>query len=247
MSSIGVSASAVSRLCNLLRICALLLALGVFPGISRTHAQDAVTGSAALVQSAQSALQPFLTDPRWRAVRNALGGARAIIVVPHDIQAGFLLTAAGGSGVLLRRHGNVWSDPIFIQIGSVGVGFQAGAENQSLVMLIMSDAAVDQLLQGAMSVGGSGGFALSNLGLSGGGSGNISNGLEILSVSTNSGLFAGSGIAGMKISPQDGFNQANYGAGYNMQAIAAGMGGNLPSAGTLRAVLIEAVTQAWYQ
>jgi len=243
----NLSASRYIRIWHALRAAAFLGAIGALFGIGGAHAQDAGSKSAALIQSANAAAQPFLTDPRWSAVRNAFGGARAVVIVPHDLQGGFILTASGGDGVLLRRHGNLWSDPVFVHVGSAGVGFQAGAESQCLLMLIMSDATVDQILQGTMSVGGSAGFALANLGLGGGGSGNITNGLEILSVATASGLFAGSGISGLQLSPQDAFNQANYGPGYNMQVIAAGTGGNVMAAAGLRGALIQAVTQAWYQ
>jgi lipid-binding SYLF domain-containing protein len=211
------------------------------------RAQDFRAKSVALVQSATASVRPFLTDPRWVSVRNALGGARAVFIVPHDMQGGFLLTASGGDGVLLRRHGTVWSDPIFLHVSSVGVGFEAGAENQSLVILIMSDAGIDQLLRGATTVGGSGGFALGSLGVSGGASGNSSQGLEVLSVATAQGIFAGSGISGMQVSSDTTFNQAVYGADYSMQTIAAGNGGAFAAGEMLRGLLIQAVTQAWYQ
>jgi lipid-binding SYLF domain-containing protein len=104
----------------------------------RVWADDPNTRSAALVQSSANALQNFLGDPKWEALRNLLGGARAIFIVPHDVAGGFPITASGGDGVLLRRHGETWSDPLFMHIGSVGVGFEGGAETQSIVMVIPS-------------------------------------------------------------------------------------------------------------
>src|SRR5215469_15993335 len=130
-----------------------------------THAGDAQVNADALVQSASGSVQNFLTNPKWQAVRNLLGGARAIFIVPHDIQGGFLLTASGGDGVLLRRHGQSWSDPVFLHIGSMGVGLEAGGENQSLVMVIMTDAGVDKLIDGVVRMGGSSGVALADLGV----------------------------------------------------------------------------------
>ncbi|HYC15061.1 MAG TPA: hypothetical protein VEC75_12475, partial [Stellaceae bacterium] len=95
------------------------------------RAQDAMAKSTALVGSADSALRAFFQEPRWVALRNMLGGARAIFIVPHDIAGGFILTGSEGDGVLLRRHGNTWSDPVFMHIRSLGLGFAAGAERQS--------------------------------------------------------------------------------------------------------------------
>jgi lipid-binding SYLF domain-containing protein len=208
-------------------------------------ADDPNTRSAALVQSSTQALQSFLRNPKWESLRNLLGGARAIFIVPHDVAGGFLVTASGGDGVLLRRHGETWSDPVFMHIGSVGVGFEGGAETQSIVMVIMTDTGVENLISGVSQVGGSGGFALANLGVGGGGSGGLSGGLQVLTVSSAKGLYAGGGIQGTKMSPQDAYNKASYGAGYSMAGIAAGSGGRLPAASGLRTELAKAVAQAW--
>ena len=219
-----------------------LLALG-----GSAAAQDAGAKSAALVNSADGALRAFLQEPRWESLRNLLGGARAVFIVPHDVAGGFILTGSGGDGVLLRRHGNAWSDPVFMSLRSVGVGFEAGAERQSLVMVIMTDSGVDNLLAGVSQVGASGGFALGDLGLGGGGSGGVSGGLQVLMVSTAKGLFGGSDIRSTKISSEDAYNQANYGPGYSMAAVAAGRGGQVPAAQDLRNVLTWAVNQSWGQ
>src|SRR5215472_17237065 len=148
MTSEGVR----SRRAFIGRVLACGLALALVAGNARA---DDLTRADFLILSATRSVQNFLTNPKWQAVRNLLGGARAIFIVPHDIQGGFLLTASGGDGVLLRRHGQSWSDPVFLHIASMGVGLEAGGENQSLVMVIMTDAGVDQLVEGAARMGGS--------------------------------------------------------------------------------------------
>jgi lipid-binding SYLF domain-containing protein len=225
---------------------AFVTALGLFAALPwGARADDPNAKSAALLQSANSALRTFLVNPQWEALRNLLGGARAVYIVPHDIAGGFLITASGGDGVLLRRHGQVWSDPLFMHIGSVGLGFQAGGETQSLVMVIMTDTGVDNLISGVSQIGGGGGFALANLGVGGGGSGGVSGGLQVLTVSAAQGLFAGGGIQGTQMSPEVAYNQANYGPGYSMTTIAAGYGGKVSAASALRAYLSQAVIESW--
>jgi len=216
--------------------------LAAFPGGAR--AQDAAKADR-LIQSSTKSVQNFLVNPKWQALRNLLGGARAIFIVPHDIQGGFLLTASGGEGVLLRRHGDAWSDPIFLHIGAVGVGFEAGGEDESLVMAIMTDAGVDQLLDGVVRLGGEGGFALANIGASGATAGSIGSGIEVISVATSQGLFAGGGLQGTKLWPGDSYNQAVYGAGASLAAIANGRGGRVAAASDLRTDLARAVIEAW--
>jgi lipid-binding SYLF domain-containing protein len=227
----------------------LLAVFGLFAAFSYgARADDPNAKAAALIQSANRALNNFIGDPQWQALRNLLGGARAIYIAPHDTAGGFLITASGGDGVLLRRHGTTWSDPIFMHMGTVGVGFAAGGETQSIVMVIMTDAGVDGLISGVAQVGGSGGFALANLGLGGGGSGSsLAGGLQVLTVSTAQGVFAGSDIQRTQMSTQDAYNTAIYGAGYNMAGIAAAPGGQVSAAADLRAGLSTAVTQAWGQ
>jgi lipid-binding SYLF domain-containing protein len=228
------------------KVRAFLAALGLIAGLAgAANADDAKVNAGALVQSASSSVRNFLTNPQWQAVRNLLGGARAIFIVPHDVQGGFLITASGGDGVLLRRHGQSWSDPVFLHIGSLGVGLEAGAESQSLVMVIMTDAGVDKLIDGVVRMGGSSGIALADLGVGASASGGAGGGLQVLTVSTAHGLFAGGGLQGTKLSMKDSYNQAFYGPGYRAATILAESGGRIPSGQALRASLAKAVAEAW--
>ena len=212
------------------------------------RADDQNAKATALVQSSAQTVEQFLGNQQWEALRNILGGARAIIIIPHDVAGGFLVTASGGDGVLLRRHGPSWSDPVFIHVGTVGVGFAAGVESQSIVMAVMTDAGADGVVSGVTQVGGGGSIALGDLGLGGGGSGDsMSGGLQVLTVSTAKGLFAGSDVRGMNLSSQDSFNTAIYGTGYNMSTIVTGPGGSMAAAADLRAALAKAVAAAWGQ
>ena len=224
---------------------AAVVALGLIAGLASGARADDRNKADRLIRTATTSVRNFLVNPKWQAVRNLLGGARAIFIVPHDVQGGFLLTASGGEGVLLRRHGDQWSDPIFLHIGGVGLGFEAGGEDESLAMVIMTDAGVDQLIDGVVRLGGSGGFALANLGVEGSGAGSIGSGIEVLSVATAEGLFAGGGIQGTKLWPGEGYNAAVYGAGSNLAAIANGRGGQVTAAAELRAELAKAVIEAW--
>ena len=209
-------------------------------------ADDPNTRAVALLHSSTNALNKFLSDPTWAALRNLMGGARAIYIAPHDTSGGFLITASGGEGVLLRRHGDDWSDPVFMHIGSVGVGFSGGLEVQSLITVIMTDAGVDSLISGAIQYGGGGGIALANIGVNGAtGGSSLSGGLQVLTVSTAQGLFAGGDVGGTQISVNDAFNSAIYGPGYNLGSITGANGGRVEAAVQLRSLLTKAVNQAW--
>ena len=65
--------------------------------------------------------------------------ARAVMICPGVFKAGFILGGSGGDCVLLARAGNgTWSYPSFYTIGSGSIGFQAGIEDSSLMMTIMT-------------------------------------------------------------------------------------------------------------
>lgn len=76
------------------------------------------------------------------ALADRLGRADGVFIVPDYATAALLVGGSGGEGVLLRRQDDGWSNPGFYDIGSIDIGAQAGAAGGSIVMLLMSDAAV---------------------------------------------------------------------------------------------------------
>ena len=66
----------------------------------------------------------------------------------------------------------------------------------------------------------------------------------MISVATAQGLFAGGGLQGTKLWPGNEYNQALYGAGYNMAGITA-VQGHVASAAELRSELSKATIEAW--
>jgi lipid-binding SYLF domain-containing protein len=63
-------------------------------------------------------------------------GARGIFIAPSSTSIGFILGSQQGVGVLLARHGQVWSDPVFIRLSNYDVGFLAGASKSEVMMLV---------------------------------------------------------------------------------------------------------------
>jgi len=140
-------------------------------------------------------------------------------------------------------------EPAVVTVGSIHGGFKHNIipdqVHLQLTVRSYSPEVRKQLLDGVVRLGGSGGFALANLGVEGAGAGSIGSGIEVLSVATAQGLFAGGGIQGTKLWPGEGYNAAVYGAGSNLAAIANGHGGQVTSAGELRGELAKAVVEAW--
>ena len=51
-------------------------------------------------------------------------------------KGGFIVTGAGGTGVAMRKNGG---DPIYMHMGSAGVGLGAGLENYKFVVLFENE------------------------------------------------------------------------------------------------------------
>jgi SH3 domain-containing YSC84-like protein 1 len=209
-------------------------------------AEDLATVSKILEQNSAH-FKSFFSHEQSAAIRNIMGVARAVYLSPEVTTAGFLVGLEKGKGMLLRRHGQAWSDPVFMSLTEYSAGFQAGVKESALIMLIMTDAAVDNIVKGLKELGGTGGFALGNLGLGTSGAGGIHSGLEVLTVTTAKGAYLGSGLAETKLSEINEFNQAVYGIDYDIAAILSKEGGKFKTADGLRSHLKEVVIQSWAQ
>ncbi|BEQ13452.1 lipid-binding SYLF domain-containing protein [Desulfoferula mesophila] len=199
---------------------------------------------AKLTEQSAKMLDDFLKQKQAQAIRNMLGGVRAVYLVPSEDMGSLIVGYERGQGLLLRRHGKVWSDPVFLKTSQITLGLQAGASSSQVLMLIMTDKAVDELIKGVSKFGGMGGFALGDWGVRSSGSGNVGEGLEVLTVSTSSGAYLGTAFQNMSLSPAQSMNQAAYGK-EKMETVLAHPGGKLAAAKKLRAILEEAVAKAW--
>ncbi|MDT8332934.1 lipid-binding SYLF domain-containing protein [Roseomonas gilardii] len=199
---------------------------------------------ARLTEAATTTVKGFFAQPHWEGVRNLAAGARAIFIAPRDDRAGFILGAERAEGIFLVRHGTVWSDPVFITLTNVDLGFLAGASRSELIMYVLSDQAVQQFLDGSRRFSGSGGFALADWGLGGLGVGGLSGGVQALTIETSKGLFAGGGFGSARIHLNDALNTAAYGPGFDANQVLARDGGGFAAARPLRAELSQAVRQA---
>src|SRR5438034_7163066 len=73
--------------------------------------------------------------------------ARCVGVVPDLKKAAFIFGGEYGKGVMSCRSGERWSAPVFIELAKGSWGFQAGAEQVDLVLLVMNESGVQKLLQ----------------------------------------------------------------------------------------------------
>ena len=137
--------------------------------------------------------------------------ARCVAVIPELKKAAFVVGGEYGKGVMSCRAGNAWSAPVFMQLAKGSWGFQAGAEQVDVVLLVMNESGVQKLLQNQVNLGADASLAAGPLGRHGSVGTDAALTAEILSYSRAQGLFAGVNLSGGVLRPDESANRAVYG------------------------------------
>jgi lipid-binding SYLF domain-containing protein len=162
--------------------------------------------TSSVLAGAERLLLRFRDGDEWTVVWRQLGNAAGALIAPRISAEGLLVVEESGSGIVLARHGSVWSDPVGVRVGETSVGLQGGIQEFGLVLAILTPAALGRLIDGGTSYGGSGGFSLGDLGIGSQASVGAA-GVETMAVTVSeSGMFAGSGVAQMTLTPAPGMN-----------------------------------------
>jgi lipid-binding SYLF domain-containing protein len=137
--------------------------------------------------------------------------ARCVAVIPELKKAAFIVGGEYGKGVMSCRAGRGWSAPVFIQLAKGSWGFQAGAEQVDVVLLVMNESGVQKLLQNQVNLGADASVAAGPIGRHGSIGTDAALTAEILSYSRAQGLFAGINLSGGVLRPDESANRAVYG------------------------------------
>ena len=155
--------------------------------------------------------------------------ARCIAVIPNLKKAAFMFGGEYGKGVMSCRVGEGWSAPVFMQLAKGSWGFQIGAEEVDVVLLMMNESGVQKLLQNKVTLGADASIAAGPLGHQGHVGTDAGLTAEILSYSRAKGLFAGIDLSGGVLRPDEDANANAYGRGITPKAILAGTGASMPA------------------
>src|SRR5258705_8059365 len=145
------------------RVAAITIMAALFAIASPAHG---ASSTEYLISKAEATLNDFQGDPQMYWIRDHIRDAKGVIIAPEIRKAGFVLGGSGGRAVLLARDpdtGN-FSGPAFYTIASASIGFQAGIEKSEVVMLVMTDKALDRLLSSQLKLGGEASIAAGPVG-----------------------------------------------------------------------------------
>ena len=104
---------------------------------------------------AEATLANFQNDPEMRWFRDNLKNARAVVISPRVTRAGLVVGGSGGEALVLARDSSGrWVGPAFYNMGAGSVGLQIGVDVSEVVIVVMSDKALDALLSRSVGLGG---------------------------------------------------------------------------------------------
>lgn len=212
-------------------------AASLVPGLLTARAAMAATEQQATLEKARLTIDDLKRDPQFGNARDLIHRARAIIIVPNLLKAGFFLGGEGGRGVMLARNGADWSPPAFYTLASASFGLQIGLESSELILFIMSQKALSAVLQNQFKIGVGAGITVVTLGSGVEGATTSAAGPDIVTWASSSGAYAGITLNGSVLSPSADDNRAYYGRALTTQQIIAGSADRDPAGAGLRQTL----------
>ncbi len=199
-----------------LSVAAVIMLIASFAalGMPAVASANDMQKAQALVDKARITFQSFMNDSNFTWLHENLDRARGILIYPQVLKGGFIFGASGGNGVLVGRDEKTgsWSEPAFYTLGSVTFGLQIGGEAAEVVVVAMTQKAIDSLLSSSFKLGGDTSIALGPVGI--GAKANMdlpSVTADFLSFSRAKGLYAGLNLEGAVVGVRDSLNGAYYG------------------------------------
>lgn len=159
--------------------------------------------------ASRATLTRFMQDPQMTWLRDNLPRAKAVLISPRILQAGFILGGSGGNAVLHARTTSSpgWTGPAFYKMGTGSIGLQAGAQAAEMVAVVMTDKALNSFLSNTFKLGADVSVAAGPVGA---GTGAPITADMVVYVRAK-GLYGGLNLNGSVITVDDAANAAFYG------------------------------------
>lgn len=189
--------------CGAVTLTAAVVSLSLIPV---AHAQ---TEQQKLVDRAQATLDNFIRDPQMTWLQKHLSQAKAVLIAPEVVKAGFIFGGSGGRAVLLARdpQSGKWRGPVFYTMATASVGFQAGVAASENVTMVMTEKGVNSLLATSVKLGGDASIAAGPVGA--GAAGDVTT--DFVAFARSKGVYGGVNLDGTVVTANDDWNKAYYG------------------------------------
>ena len=174
-----------------------------------------------ILRTSQFVLEEIQKSPDQQIPMNLISKAKAIIVFPTMLKAGFFVGARYGKGIASVRAEETgeWGPPAFLFTTGGSFGFQFGAQAIDLILLVMSQRGLEGLLNEQFTLGGDIAISAGPLGRHAEASADVFMQGEIYSYSRSKGLFGGVSLKGTIITSDSDANLTYYGHPYTSKEI----------------------------
>jgi lipid-binding SYLF domain-containing protein len=195
-----------------LKHCAWVLAVAGFANIAAFAADREIKVDDRL-DAAADTLADMMRASDKGIPQDLLDKAHCVVVVPGMKKAGFIFGAEYGRGFAVCRSESRsgWSAPAAMRVEGGSVGFQIGASETDVVLLVMNDGGMKHLLSDKFTLGGDASGAAGPIGRDISARTDAMMNAEMLSYSRSRGLFAGISLEGATLRPDGETNRTLYG------------------------------------
>jgi lipid-binding SYLF domain-containing protein len=163
------------------------------------------------LNSAAGVLGEIMSTPDKGIPMSLMRRAQCVVIIPGVKQGAFGVGAKYGKGFFSCRRGDDWSAPGSIRIEGSSVGFQIGANETDVVLLVLNRRGAERLLSTQFTIGGEAEAAAGPVGRSSTAQTDASMRAEILSWSRSRGAFAGVSLQGATLRQDEDDNADIYG------------------------------------
>lgn len=164
---------------------------------------------------ANAMFKEIMDTPDRSVPRDLLRDAECAVLVPGLKKAGFIVGAKYGRGFALCRTSKGWSAPVAVRIEGGSVGFQIGASETDILLLVMNKRGMDRLLSSQFTLGGEASVAAGPVGRESQAQTDLTLRAEILSWSRSRGIFAGISLQGATLRADSDTDHDLYGRDIN--------------------------------
>ena len=161
-----------------------------------------------LVDQAATSFSNFMRDPDMSWLQQNIGRAKAVVIAPELLKAGFIFGGSGGRAVVLVHDAKTgkWTGPGFYTMATASVGFQAGIAVSEALTLVMTDKGVNSLLSTSVKLGGDASVAAGPVG-AGAKSDVVA---DFIAFSRSKGVYGGLNLDGTVVGISNDWNEVYY-------------------------------------
>jgi lipid-binding SYLF domain-containing protein len=196
-----------------------MIALGLTPAFLFGEPLSATTDR---IADAATVFHEIMSAPDKGIPREILEKAQCVGIVPGVKKAGFIVGAKYGKGILVCRTDHGWSGPDTVIVEGGSFGFQIGAGETDVVLVVQNRSGEEKLMHDKFTIGASAGAMAGPVGRTASAETDAELHAEILSYSRSRGLFAGVDLGGATLRPDNNDNHALYGRDVTPKEILTG-------------------------